>query len=338
MGRLSAPARWARNRLTGARSRLRPAGKWLIGQARRLRFYQFALLATLAALVLAAMLPVPTAMTTLVARTEVLSYAPTNAALAPVILTNARILDSAGLPQACLPQVELVPAGAEPVSVDLSRDPSSPGQLNLALKGEWNWSDPGGGFGMLRGDTLLRLTRDSTDCRAQAHIRIPVSGLILVGSESGDSPLKMMGGTVRVYGRSLSQLDFLSLRGEGTGRRGGTVYSASEIVLPADTRIGTTLRSGREDEPSNEARWIGFADVELDEPQPGFDIQLATGDPSVGIVMPGSAGANPDNLSITLFAQLGGDPGMQRLAGLFAILIALLAIVAQRWPARSGGA
>lgn len=289
----------------------------------RLRFWHAALGLVLLGALASALLTAPAPLTILEARTELLRYTPENRETIAIALTRARLIadDGSG---GCLRDAEVQPVGAGRVQVDVSRLPSVPGQLDLVLKGSWSWTTQKGQSGALGPLTFLRIGLAEAGCESPARVRLPVNGHVQVGSDRALDPYKMLSARAQVYGRASPSLAFL-------GRsQAGAIYRASEIELPADARIGTLNNAG--DAREGEARWSGFADVDLAASDSGFDVRLATGDSDIGIVMPGASGPAPDRLSIGLLAQLTGDPLMQRLAGLFAVLATLIGIIAQRWP------
>lgn len=291
----------------------------------RLRFWHVALGLVVLGVLVSALMTAPAPLTILEARTELLRYTPVNRETMAIFLPRASLVADDGKPSACLRDVEVQPAGAGRVQVDVSRLPSAPGEVSLVLKGAWSWATQEGKSGALGPLTFLRIGSADSGCKGPAKVRLPVNGYVQVGSDRALDPYKMLTARAQVYGRSLPSLAFL-------GRsHAGAIYRASEIELPADARIGTINNAGEARE--GEARWSGFADVDLEAADSGFDVRLATSDSDIGIVMPGASGPSPDRLSIGLLAQLSGDPLMQRLAGLFAVLFALIGILAQRWPA-----
>jgi hypothetical protein len=103
------------------------------------------------------------------------------------------------------------------------------------------------------------------------------------------------------------------------------MFKAAEITLIPGSRIGR--------DPTDTApRWIGFADIDLTSNETGFDVNATTNGSSFDLFVPGASGRSGgfDRVAVTPFAQLSGDPVIQRLAGIFAILVAVLSLVSSR--------
>ncbi|MDP9107381.1 MAG: hypothetical protein M3N49_15815, partial [Candidatus Eremiobacteraeota bacterium] len=183
-------------------------------------------------------------------------------------------------------------------------------------------------------------------CAGSGTIRLPIAGELTIGTlsttgASGDRPMPILSGDLKVYGRAVDSLLFGAIPlwwlERLTNAEPGTLYVAETIVLPAGSHVGHAFTSKPDASPV--ARWWGLVDANLgDGAERGMVIEASTNASTLKLVAPAprtpdAVGAtpmdDPDIVSLTLAARLVGDPNLRWLFAIVSFLVVLIGVEAQ---------
>ena len=198
--------------------------------------------------------------------------------------------------------------------------------LHIATEGMTQWSSGDGTSGSSADGVYIEVTPEADCATDRPSFRLPAVGelsvgMIASGSSSGDDFLPITGGELTVYGRAVDPpfatrfaFGFLPLEPE-------KLYVASSFPVPAGSQV-----------EGGDARFWGFISVDL-EARSGLHLEASTNARELSLFAPApkisgavsstrATALEADRISMTLGAQLAGDPNLHlifwAIAGLFA--------------------
>lgn len=293
-------------------------------------------------------IPPPSALITARIETEVFSYRPTNPRLAEITFPAARIDEGNGAGE-CIRgfSVKLVNEAGQGTTAVFARYSDQQSNLVVDLQGSTLLLTEGQGDRRLPGGTFIVVDREDSECSAERPFRIPLQGELTVGAAGQSDVLRTA--AFEIYGRSgrtllgiLPVAWFRSLEPNGlylaeavSLPHGSTVLCAVERVENASPErpnrssasACTETVTANERDRLREVRWWGFADIDLKDEQI-IDISAAAQAHYVLFIPPVPSAQSvyaSEKLSMSLLAQVAGDPNL-RIAG--AALFAALALFA----------
>lgn len=284
---------------------------------------RFAALLGLTALVVGAwvlllhmLLPAPTSVTVITARTEHVSFTVANPDLAAFRIGGVR-LHTEGEPGACFDGFVLPAAGSivtylrrteRELLIEIARVEAPAGRLRRRS----------GGSTPLGPATVLAL---DGKCGEAGSIRLPIRGPARIGEEptgitfdggEEDTPGLLLEGKVQVFGRGVS-LSWLPWSRP-------VLYDAGSLPLAAGSRVVDLTASARAMVP-----WAGL--VTVDHLQSGFALDLTTEAARLGVYLAGGR-PEPQEIQVSSLDQLFKDPNLLALQIYTAVVIALLSLLA----------
>lgn len=219
------------------------------------------------------------------------------------------------------------------------------GPLVIRVEGRVSWRSRTALLGKSGQGAYVRLDPADRACFAPAHVRLPVAGamtigLVGAGDAADESSMPVLSGQLTVYGRAVASVLGVSLQRleRLTLAQPQSLYLAETIALPAGSQIGRAF-SGSRSGPEI-ARWWGFVDADLTPggaSERGLLIEASTNASALEILPPAPrvpSGETPpaasvaDVITLTLGAQLAGDPNLRWLFGLAGGLIAVVSVLA----------
>lgn len=165
-------------------------------------------------------------------------------------------------------------------------------------------------------------------------IRLPVAGAMTagivaegaIGTEEASSFL--LGGSLDIYGRGVSRVLIfpVNLFGLVLPVEANKLYYAGSFSIPPGSAFGSV-----------DARWWGFADVDLSDKRSAIRIEASTNASSLTLQAPasflaegsGPHGLKPDTISLTTGARLSNDPNLRWLFAAVSFLFAFLSLIVQ---------
>lgn len=188
------------------------------------------------------------------------------------------------------------------------------------------------------------------DCKLDkvTRVRLPISGIAEFGSpllpvvDATSDQLTLLSGKMVMYGRAISTIAGLML--DRSPFQPDTLYLSQELQVPGGTRIvtadveftsvGSASNVGAPGPGTDDdllSRWQGYADLSFSgDDQGAMDVEATTSARRVKLYSPaggrGTAGQEPDIVSLSLGAQLTGDPNLRWIAGLIAVVVSLIAL------------
>lgn len=295
----------------------------------------------LVVLLIAFTLPQPLTMVAASARAETLDIRVLNPDEASFVLPHAR----AGQHGPCLTNVIVRPDQGS--TVIYTRPVGGP--LIVAVKGPSSWRNTSVLLGEKKGPSdVTEFFIDPADrqCAGSGAVRLPIAGELTIGTlsttgASGDRPMPILEGNLKVYGRAVDALLFgaipLGWLERLTNAEPGTLYVAETIVLPAGSHVGHAFTNKPDASPV--ARWWGFVDANVsDRAERGMVIEASTNASTLKLVAPAprtlpAAGTtpmdDPDIVSLTLAARLVGDPNLRWLFAIVSFMVVLIGVEAQ---------
>jgi hypothetical protein len=193
----------------------------------------------------------------------------------------------------------------------------------------------------LKGRTRLTFDPKNARCKGAAAIRIPLSGVVVLGDEVAAPSLLdeqapiLLSGEAKLYGRGISDnLGLLPFE--------PTLFPLSNAVsIPKGSRIQECYKKGSKKD--GRAAWWGLAEANLTSVDAGFNVSLYTDAPRLALYTPGGSkpmdsaptctedksgiGSSTDMLSIGLLARIAGDPNLSLITvmlGVYAVLLEIL--------------
>jgi hypothetical protein len=323
-----------------ARSRQHP----LALRRRASPFWLIALLALCLILAIVLALPQPMTMVAASIRSETIRIEILNPDASSTTLPRARHVETG----TCFSDITVRPDfGA---IVNYTRRIGSP--LYISFTGGVSWHKENRLAGSSTHGAYFKLDPDDKDCLTEGNVRLPVNGMMMAGMDTsgndGTEPsLPLLSGELKVYGRAVDKLlGLLPLKSFGRllPLEPYRLYLSESLTLPPGSRLGRAFT----DQPENDAglaRWSGFADANMTEAgksDRGLIIEASANASAVEVVAPapgiltgltdssdGSATTHVDVVSLTLAAQLTGDPNLRWLLAILTFILAILTALAQ---------
>lgn len=243
------------------------------------------------------------------------------------------LADSDNIASACLTDVVIRPdAGTE---VYYTRTPD--GAFIVSFNGPTNWRASGRGNNS--GDYILfTVSPASLTCKENqppvTNFRVPIAGTMIAGfvaegTSNVDEPSSyLLSGKLQIYGRAVHRVLFLPMKllSFFLPVEPNKLYHAGEFDIPAGSAFG-----------SDDARWWGFADVDLTRPRDAIQVKASTNARNLKLQAPASYLSEgkatntlkSDTISLTFGARLSNDPNLRWLFAAVSFLFALISLSLQ---------
>lgn len=273
-------------------------------------------LALIATLALHGLSGKPRTLTSIDARTELISFSVFNPDLAILYAQGFRIVSwpDGTLDSQCAAGAFMPGVGSRVTYQRIDKTP-----LLVIVEGEGTFRKADDEILPFNGELFL-MADPKCDASLMAN-RLPVWGPGRIGSafsmrSDGPSPT-LLSGTLDVFGRTVS----VPLWGNG-----GAIYVAIEdMAIPAGSLIQTdpiTATNASSRAPNSDAAMFGFVGL---SDEPGLSVSVSTESPELSITPPG-ARADSSHIDLSLFVQVINDPVFLKIQLFFALAFLI-------WPA-----
>ena len=226
---------------------------------------------------------------------------------------------------------DLIISPHQNTKVYYSRESAS---LSIAIDGNFSWrsKDKRAGADEF---AIISVSNDFDTCSSSLPIRLPISGLMNIGTVaaavSGDdaTPLVILNGNLDIYGRAADRIFGIpvSVFSSFLPMEPDRLYLADQIKIPA----GSSLASGT-------AHWGGFADVLWGQSNRGLRLEASTNARTLQLQAPAPrVSSNGDTLenqkadviSLTFGARLNKDPNIRWVFAAVSFLCLILGVFFQ---------
>ncbi len=206
--------------------------------------------------------------------------------------------------------------------------------LSIAVDGKFSWRSKDK---ELRTDdfAIILVSNEYDSCKSSHPIRLPISGLInigtVAGANSGDDtlPLVILNGSLDIYGRAADRIFGIpiTLFSSFLPMEPDRLYMADQIKIPAGSNI-----------TSKTAHWEGFADVLWEQSERGLRLEASTNARSLQLQAPAPRVSSDGNtlenqkadvISLTFGARLNNDPNIRWVFAAVSFLCLILGVFFQ---------
>ena len=225
------------------------------------------------------------------------------------------------------------------------------GPLIVRVEGRSSWRNRTALLGKAPRGVLIRVDPADKACFTPGRVRLPIAGALTIGllsasDATGETSLPVLSGQLTIYGRAVSSvLGFPLARLERlTLVEPQSLYLAESISLPPGSQIGRAFAANGGRSASRDARWWGFVDADM-TPAGAFErgllIEASTNASALELMPPAprvtvsetsnvveTGPARTDVISLTLGAQLAGDPNLRWLFAIAGGFIAVIGVAA----------
>lgn len=274
-----------------------------------------------------ASLPKPNVLVAASVQTETLEMTVSRSDGTSIFLPTARL--EVGDDIEC--HTDLIVSPHQNTKVYYSRESAS---LSIAIDGNFSWrsKDKRAGADEF---AIISVSNDFDTCSSSLPIRLPISGLMNIGTVaaavSGDdaTPLVILNGNLDIYGRAADRIFGIpvSVFSSFLPMEPDRLYLADQIKIPA----GSSLASGT-------AHWGGFADVLWGQSNRGLRLEASTNARTLQLQAPAPrVSSNGDTLenqkadviSLTFGARLNKDPNIRWVFAAVSFLCLILGVFFQ---------
>jgi len=206
--------------------------------------------------------------------------------------------------------------------------------LSIAIDGNFNWRSKNKSAGADE-FAIMSVSDNFDDCSLSHPIRLPISGLMNIGTVagviSGDdaTPLVILNGNLDIYGRAADRIFGIpiSVFSSFLPMEPDRLYLADQIKIPAGSSLA-----------SETAHWGGFVDVLWGESERGLHLEASTNARSLQLQAPAprvSSNGNTvenqkaDVISLTFGARLNNDPNIRWVFAAVSFLCLILGVFFQ---------
>jgi len=246
----------------------------------------------------------------------------------PSIILPVGLLETVGDPT-CLN--DLVVSPSQDSKVYYSKNSQG---LFIALEGQFSWRSADGRSGSAVFGNVS-ITKNNEICSYALPIRLPISGLLNIGTVAGtgsgddEVPLVILKGSLDIYGRATDRIFGIpvSLFSSFLPMEPDRLYLADQIKIPAGSKLA-----------SNSAIWGGFVDVLWGASNRGLYLEASTNARTLQIEAPAPRVSSnndirenqkADVISLTFGARLSNDPNIRWVFAAVSFLFLILGIFFQ---------
>lgn len=206
--------------------------------------------------------------------------------------------------------------------------------LSIVIDGPFNWISGDGVSGSERFG-IVTVSDKNTNCEASSSIRLPVSGLMNIGTVAGVSsgddqtPLVILDGNLDIYGRAADRIFWVpvSVFSLFLPMEPDRLYLADQIKVPAGSNLA-----------SESAYWGGFVDILWGNSERGLLLEASTNARTLQLQAPAPRVSSNNNIlenqkadviSLTFGARLNNDPNIRWVFATVSFLCLILGVFFQ---------
>ncbi len=226
---------------------------------------------------------------------------------------------------------DLIVSPHQDTKVYYSRESAS---LSIVMDGNFSWRSKDDGartddFG------IVAVSSDFDTCTTSLPVRLPISGLMNIGTVAGvvsgddTTPLVLLNGNLDIYGRAADRIFGvpISVFSSFLPMEPDRLYLADQIKIPAGSSLA-----------SETAHWGGFADVLWGQSDRGLQLEASTNARTLQLQAPAprvSTNGNTlenqkaDVISLTFGARLNNDPNIRWVFAAVSFLCLILGVFFQ---------